>query len=170
MPSDKHSFYSYTTGHVQRAAGIVFPALFADLPKTADIILFSATSLGQGGENHFNEQPYEYWRDLWLEQGFKMFDPVRSMIIANRDIGPWYCFNTFLHANAAGVKRLPAHYLDQVIDPAGKVPDLAPLFYRLRRAIMQRILLVIQTWIAKPLTSDAEARRTGDKLSMSGTT
>ena len=46
------------------AAGFV-----ASLCRHADLVLFSAAPPGQGGENHINERPYAYWRDLFQAQG-----------------------------------------------------------------------------------------------------
>jgi SAM-dependent methyltransferase len=139
----------------------------ASLAKTADIILFSAAPPGQGGEHHINEQPYEYWRELWSEQGFKMYDPIRSRIIDNHAIAPWYRFNMFLFANAAGADRLPVHYREQIIGPANRVPDLAPLSYRLRRAIVRRIPIATQTWLAKRLAWSSRAVLAKDEISVS---
>jgi SAM-dependent methyltransferase len=142
--------------------------LVASLAKTSDIILFSAAPPGQGGENHVNEQPYEYWRDLWREQGFEMFDPIRSRIIGNRGIAPWYRFNIFIFANRSGISRLPAHYLNCVVDHANKVPDLAPLSYCFRRAVVRHIPVAVQTWLAKRLARGIGARHPKDEFSVSG--
>ena len=42
------------------------------LCRHSDIVMFSAATPGQGGENHINEQPYSYWRDLFKAQGYSM--------------------------------------------------------------------------------------------------
>jgi SAM-dependent methyltransferase len=141
--------------------------LIASLAEAADVILFSAAPPGQGGENHVNEQPYEYWRDLWSEQGFVMFDPIRPRIISNRRLAPWYRFNIFIFANAAGVGRLPAQYGRQVIDPTDNVPDLAPLSYRLRRAVVRRIPVATQTWLAKQMARGSVAAFSRSGISVS---
>jgi len=37
----------------------------------------SAAVLGQGGEHHLNEQPHDYWRDMFLQRGFALIDGLR---------------------------------------------------------------------------------------------
>ena len=76
------------------AAGFV-----ASLCRHADLVLFSAAPPGQGGENHINEQPYAYWRDLFLAQGYGGYDVVRRPLLQDAAIMPWYRYNTFLYAS-----------------------------------------------------------------------
>ena len=52
------------------------------------VVLFSAATLGQGGEHHVNERPYSYWRDLFSDRGYLMFDLIRPFVIENDAVEP----------------------------------------------------------------------------------
>jgi len=43
-------------------------------------VLFSAAAQGQGGEHHVNERPYSYWRELFNDRGYLMFDLIRPFL------------------------------------------------------------------------------------------
>lgn len=55
------------------------------LCKHADIIFFTAAPQGQGGTDHINEQPAEFWIKLFGEKGFVLDD---EMTLAVKD--EWY--------------------------------------------------------------------------------
>ena len=81
--------------------------LFVDnLARHGDVILFSAAVPHQGGEHHVNEQPPEYWRSKFAARGYAVFDFLRPRLAGRRDVMPWYRFNSYIYANAAGAKRL----------------------------------------------------------------
>ena len=84
-----------------KAAGFV-----DNLVRHGDVILFSAAVPHQGGEHHVNEQPPEYWRRLFAERGYAAFDWLRPRLADQRLVKPWYRFNSYVYANAAGRKRL----------------------------------------------------------------
>lgn len=47
------------------------PALVRALVRRArEAIVFTAAAVGQGGHHHINEQPREYWLDLFAEHGW----------------------------------------------------------------------------------------------------
>jgi hypothetical protein len=51
------------------------PAAFADthvsyLCRTADAVLMTAATPGQGGTDHVNEQPHSYWIETYCGHGF----------------------------------------------------------------------------------------------------
>lgn len=48
------------------AAGLV-----ADLVGLSDLVIFTAATPGQGGTLHVNEQPHEYWVDLFRAHGYE---------------------------------------------------------------------------------------------------
>ena len=124
------------------AAGFV-----GNLVRHGDVVLFSAAVPHQGGEHHVNEQPPQYWRELFAKQGFEVFDWVRPGLAGRRRIMPWYRFNTFIYANKSGRKRLSKSIL------AAKVPDDQPLeiggdfAWTLRRAAVR----LIPTALVKPI-------------------
>lgn len=56
------------------------PAIHADryvalLTSLADFIVFTAAPPGQGGTDHLNEQPPEYWFDKFAAHGFTFLEP-----------------------------------------------------------------------------------------------
>ena len=114
--------------------------LFVDnLVAHGDIILFSAAVPHQGGEHHVNEQPPDYWRRKFAGRGYAVFDFLRPRLAKRGEVMPWYRFNSFLYANAAGQERLSPAVL------AARVPDDRPLeiggdlAWALRRAAVRLI-------------------------------
>ena len=118
-----------------------------NLVAHGDVILFSAAVPHQGGEHHVNEQPPQYWRELFAKQGFEVFDWVRPRLVGQRQIMPWYRFNSYIYANPAGRKRLSQSIL------AARVADDQPLSiggdlsWTLRRAAVR----LIPTALVKPI-------------------
>lgn len=45
--------------------------LVKNCTNNSDIVLFTAAPIGQGGVGHINEQPYDFWVDLFEEMNFK---------------------------------------------------------------------------------------------------
>lgn len=39
--------------------------------RASDLVVFSAAPVGQGGTDHINEQPAEYWENLFAQAGFR---------------------------------------------------------------------------------------------------
>ena len=118
-----------------------------NLVRHGDVILFSAAVPNQGGEHHVNEQPPQYWRELFARRGYSVFDWLRPQIVDHREVKAWYRFNTFLYANAAGQERL-----SQLVRDA-RVPDDQPLriggdfAWSLRRAAVR----MVPTGLVKPI-------------------
>ena len=132
--------------------------LFVDnLVRHGDVILFSAAVPHQGGEHHVNEQPPEYWRKKFLARGYQVFDFVRPRLEGRREVMPWYRFNSYIYANAAGEKRLSKAVL------ATRVPEGQPLeiggdmAWAVRRAAVRLIPPVLVKPIAMAKAS-IEAR------------
>ena len=98
-----------------------------------DIVLFSAAVPGQGGEHHVNERPLSYWRDLFGNQGYRCFDCIRSAILTESAIRPWYRYNSLLYVNEIAVADLPSNIRATEVPPNAPIADLAPLSWRLRR-------------------------------------
>ena len=122
--------------------------LVSNLCQHAPIVLFSAATPGQGGENHVNEQTHSYWRALFQRQGFTMYDPVRKKIVDDARIMSWYRYNTFLyvhdHCAAELGKALESYRVD-----AGSAPvDFSPLSYRLRTRLIALLPANISTMLA----------------------
>ena len=66
------------------------------LTRLSDRILFSAAIPNQTGENHKNEKPHIYWRDLFRKFDFEMLDVIRPIIWNNQKVNWWYRQNIFL--------------------------------------------------------------------------
>lgn len=122
--------------------------LVDNLTRHGDCILFSAAVPGQGGEYHVNEQPHEYWRDLFAARGYRLFDWLRPQLRERREVEPWYRYNLLLFIQDRHIPRLPPAIAATRIADAAPVPDLAPLSGRLRRAIMRRLPPVLLTRLA----------------------
>lgn len=97
-------------------------AMFVEtLTRHGDVVLFSAAVPHQGGEHHVNEQPPEYWRQLFKAQGYAAFDWLRPRLADQKQVKGWYRYNSFLYANAAGQQRLSASIM------AARVAEGTPL-------------------------------------------
>jgi SAM-dependent methyltransferase len=114
-------------------------ALVDNLTRHGKMVLFSAAVPGQGGKGHINEQPYEYWRDLFVERGYRLFDFVRPLAAGNEAIEPWYRYNILFFAHDSVVPSLPAQIASTRIRDGAPVPDYSPLAYRLRKMLLRSL-------------------------------
>jgi hypothetical protein len=128
------------------------------LTRHADIVLFSASPPGQGGENHVNEQPYEYWRDLFAQHGYGMFDWIRPLISERFEIPYWYRYNLFLFVHARRIGTLPRTIADSAIGDGSPVPDLSPGLFRLRKQILRRVPQPVQNRLSRMMSRCGLAR------------
>ncbi len=119
-----------------------------NLVRHGKVILFSAAVRGQGGENHLNEQPYEYWRDKFLKRGFVLLDAIRPVVKGNQRIEPWYRYNTLLYVDSAFVDSLPAALTQHKVGDGDSIVDVSPLWYRARKRIIGVLPLKFRTWLA----------------------
>ena len=135
--------------------------LFVDnLVNHGDVVLFSAAVPHQGGEHHVNEQPPQYWREKFEARGYDAFDFVRPALAGRGEVMPWYRFNSYLYANAAGQQRLS----DKIT--ATRVPSGQPLEIGgdLKWALRRAAVRLIPTALVKPIAMakarlEAAARR-----------
>jgi hypothetical protein len=65
------------------------------------LIVFSAAVPGQGGQNHLNEQPFDYWQEKFLKLDYHFFDIFRDRYWEKKDVDWWYKQNMFLAAHAS---------------------------------------------------------------------
>lgn len=72
-------------------------SFIAELCQVADTIVFSAAIPGQGGTNHINEQPHEYWHELFKQNGFKREDVLRLGVAGCDNVEWWYKQNIFTY-------------------------------------------------------------------------
>lgn len=128
------------------------PPLAADtfvstLTAHGDLVLFSAARPGQGGESHLNERPYEYWRRLFSDRGYGMYDAVRPYI-NEPQVEPWYRYNTFLFVAERAVPRLPAAVRVTRIGSENSVPDVAPWSWQVRCHALRMIPAPMVNYLA----------------------
>src|SRR5438105_6607867 len=82
-------------------------SLVRSLTAAAPAVLFSAAIPGQGGHGHLNEQPRQYWIDLFQHDGFASFDCLRPRIWKNGQVAWWYRQSLFMFCNPAAVLASP---------------------------------------------------------------
>jgi SAM-dependent methyltransferase len=122
--------------------------LVADLCRHGALVFFSAAPPGQGGENDVNEQPYGFWRALFAEQGYTMYDPWRARIVDNKAVMPWYRYNSFLFARADALPRCHSALAGCRVEEGREPPDIAPALYRLRKRLVRLLPLKMATGLA----------------------
>jgi len=76
------------------------------LTKSSSIILFSAAIPGQRGPGHINEQRPAFWRELYEERGYEMFDVIRPKIIFDESIPVWFRQNLYLYVDKSIIDRI----------------------------------------------------------------
>jgi len=69
------------------------------LCRHSDVVLFSAAHIGQGGDGHINEQPFEYWQKKFEAQGFRLIE-VRTALKDRPYIASWYKDNIALYVQS----------------------------------------------------------------------
>lgn len=71
-------------------------AFIDSLVAAAPHVVFSAATPGQGGQDHINEQPHEYWIEKFRARGFALDAATTDAVRAEwrqRGVAPWYCNN-----------------------------------------------------------------------------
>ncbi|MFZ4748003.1 MAG: methyltransferase domain-containing protein [Sphingomonas sp.] len=130
------------------------------LTRHGDVVLFSAAVPHQGGEHHVNEQPPEYWRQLFKAHGYLAFDWLRPRLADQRQVKGWYRYNSFLYANEAGQRRLSESILQDRV-PDGLILNIGGDFaWNARRAMVR----LIPAGLVKPVAmvkASVEARLRG---------
>jgi SAM-dependent methyltransferase len=109
------------------------------LTRHGSIVLFSAAVPGQGGENHINEQPLEYWRRLFGARGYAAVDYLRPLISSDPTIAPWYRYNTMLYIRKDTITSLAEPACAARISDDREPNNYWPFGYRLRHAVVRRL-------------------------------
>lgn len=107
------------------------------LIEHGDVILFSAAVPFQGGEHHVNEQELDYWRTFFAERGYDAFDFIRPAVAGNKQVKPWYRFNSLIYANEIGQKRMSDTMRATRLDASSAVPNVGDLSWTARRAVVR---------------------------------
>lgn len=132
--------------HLPREAS---STLVGNLAAHAPMVLFSAAPPGQGGENHINEQPPGFWRDLFREHGYELFDFFRQRLADRRAIEPWYRYNMLLFVRRDAIDSLPAVIKAAYVPHDQPVSDVSPSVYRARKWVLSRLPPYVVTRIAR---------------------
>lgn len=136
-------------------------AMFVEtLTRHGDVVLFSAAVPHQGGEHHVNEQPPEYWRQLFKTRGYSVFDFLRPRLADQKQVKGWYKFNSYLYANAAGQKRLSDTVLGSRVENDRPLEIGGDFAWNARRAMVR----LIPPALVKPVAmvkASVEARLRG---------
>ena len=82
--------------HLTTVAG---HALVKSMCASSNVVMFSAAIPGQDGVGHINEQPQEYWQDIFAKFGFSAIDLVRPAIWNDSEIPIWYRQNTLVYTS-----------------------------------------------------------------------
>lgn len=122
--------------------------LVENLVRHGKRVLFSAAVTGQGGENHINEQNYEYWRALFAKRDYLLFDFVRPSIAGDMSIEPWYRYNILLFVHADEVRRLSTRVTSAFVDRGTRVSDVSPFSYKCRKLLLRWLPVSVKTEIA----------------------
>ncbi|HEX4959071.1 MAG TPA: class I SAM-dependent methyltransferase [Lacibacter sp.] len=107
------------------------------LTTYSDVIVFSAAIPSQGGQNHLNEQWPSYWGAIFEQQGFRMYDIVRSMVWNNSGVNYWYKQNAFVY-----IKHDSTLFSNQfeAVDTATYKNIIHPDIYLYKAQLLERIL------------------------------
>jgi hypothetical protein len=114
-------------------------AFVESLVRHGDLVLFSAAAVGQGGHDHINEQPYEYWRDKFLAHDYVLIDYLRAAVKDNRAVEPWYRYNILFFVKRDMIDSLPEDLLRHRVANADSVVDVSPYPYQLRKRIISKL-------------------------------
>jgi SAM-dependent methyltransferase len=114
-------------------------AFIESLVRHGDVVLFSAAAVGQGGHDHINEQPYEYWRDKFLAHDYVLIDYLREAVKHNRAVEPWYRYSTLFFVKRELIDSLPEDLLRHRVANADPVVDVSPYLYQLRKRIISKL-------------------------------
>jgi SAM-dependent methyltransferase len=113
--------------------------LIGTLVSLGKVIVFSAATPMQGGQNHINEQPISFWQEKFAQHGYAFYDSFRDTFWNIGEMEWWYKQNMFLVAhhsvmfpgNIAATKAVKP--LDIHIHP-----DLLKLHVRDKQRAIQR--------------------------------
>jgi SAM-dependent methyltransferase len=117
-------------------------ALIDSLVSHSDLVLFSAATPGQGGENHINERPLAFWQALFAKHGYVAFDVIRKRFRSDLGVEPWYRYNSILYAAPARAAILPQSVRETRVEGT-PVREIGDLSWFARRSLLR--LLPVQT-------------------------
>jgi SAM-dependent methyltransferase len=121
--------------------------LIANLTRHGDKVLFSAATLGQGGENHINEQTHEFWRLLFAKCGYRPFDLIRPAVKGKNMVESWYRRNILLYVAEAAIPSLPPVVGRSCLRDEQPIPEMGSFLYR----IQSHVLSLLPAWLVSKI-------------------
>lgn len=122
--------------------------LVENLAAHGVVVLFSAAPPGQGGEHHVNERPYEFWRGLFAERGYELYDFVRPALRELHGVEPWYRYNTMLFVRREAARTLHRNIAATRVSPGEPVADISPFLFRCRKRVLAMLPVPAVTGLA----------------------
>ena len=113
------------------------------------MVLFSAAVPGQGGENHINERPLDFWRGLFRAHGYRAFDAFRPGLAGLADVEPWYRYNVLLYVRNDKVPALSGDVRQSEIPEGRAVPDVSSPLFRVRKLVLSKLPRPVVTAMAR---------------------
>ena len=132
--------------HIHPTASEVFVDNLASHARLG--IFFSAAPPGQGGENHVNEKPYGYWREMFARRGFAVLDCIRPHVIADKRVSYWYRFNSFLYIRREFLEGLSPQLTSWEVPAVRPLQDISPVAFRIRKSVVKHLPFTVQRGIA----------------------
>jgi hypothetical protein len=114
-------------------------ALVADIVAHAPVVLFSAAPPGQGGENHLNERPYDYWQSLFLRHDYVAIDCLRPLLVKESNAPKWYIYNIMVYARRDIINNISPFARQFLLRDGERVADISPAWYRVRKCIIRAL-------------------------------
>ena len=112
-------------------------------------VLFSAAPPGQGGENHINERPYDFWRDLFAARGYVCVDAIRALILKDPTIPYWYRYNILLFVRESALPGVPDAMKLHLVPTNQRLKDVSPPPFRIRKVLVRCLPSILQNAIAR---------------------
>lgn len=106
IPIDKKFDLAISLEVAEHLSSSVADQFVKNLTELSDYILFSAAPPFQGGSNHINEQPIDYWREKFECQGYISLDFIRPYIWNDQRIGAWYRQNVIFLVNHTKLNKI----------------------------------------------------------------
>ena len=122
--------------HIPNAASAT---LVDNIVAHAPLVLFSAAVPGQGGQDHINEMPISFWRDLFEQRGYQAFDPIRPRLRGDREVEPWYRNNVLLYVRKDAVEGLPPAVRATAIPAGSPIADVSSPLFRVRKLVLRTL-------------------------------
>lgn len=99
-------------------------ALVAAIASSADVVLWSAATPGQGGTCHINERSLVYWASLWRELGYDAVDVLRPGLQFT-GIDVWYAQNAIFFVKPACRAKIGRRFESYYRKAFGFTPPLS---------------------------------------------